>query len=188
MGIPNHITINPPAISLFEPDALATNTLILANLAPQAFENEGSAVRVVLERFGRVVRLSLLKSFLRVVVVFDSTADSQHAKDALHMVEFLGRELRVYFGDHTDTTHLSNPSAQPLNFLRVPEPEKNFLLSPPGSPPIGWVQLRESSPVSGGHNDALLDALHQLENDEGAQGMEFVLDAGSAITVEEEEE
>jgi hypothetical protein len=39
----------------------------------------------------------------------------------------------------------------------VPEPEKNFLLSPPGSPPVDWRQEREQSPHSGGHSALFSD-------------------------------
>ncbi|KAI8813747.1 hypothetical protein BJ742DRAFT_377668 [Cladochytrium replicatum] len=53
-----------------------------------------------------------------------------------------------------------------MEYLQVPPFEKNFLLSPPGSPPIGWVQTKEAGPVPGGHSEALWDALtKQLEND-----------------------
>jgi hypothetical protein len=30
--------------------------------------------------------------------------------------------------------------------LQVPELEKNWLISPPGSPPVGWQQIREDPP------------------------------------------
>ena len=56
--------------------------------------------------------------------------------------------------------------------LQVPQAEKNFLLSPPGSPPVGWVQLQESGPAQGGHSQ-LHDVWHELMNEN------FSLDAGS---------
>ena len=36
-----------------------------------------------------------------------------------------------------------------MDLLSVPEPENNFLLSPPGSPPIGWKQTREEASKGG---------------------------------------
>lgn len=34
------------------------------------------------------------------------------------------------------------------NFLDVPENEKNFAISPPTSPPVCWIQTKESLPTS----------------------------------------
>lgn len=33
------------------------------------------------------------------------------------------------------------------NYLKLPALEKQFLISPPCSPPVGWEQSRESEPV-----------------------------------------
>jgi len=80
----------------------------------------------------------------------------------MHNQEFLdGKVLKVYYGEHTDlTAPVSN------NLLQVPPVEKNFLLSPPGSPPIGWVQSTESVPSRGGHHAAMLSSLMELQDDD----------------------
>ncbi|EDQ89931.1 uncharacterized protein MONBRDRAFT_3061, partial [Monosiga brevicollis MX1] len=44
--------------------------------------------------------------------------------------------------------------------LEVPAPTKQFLISPPASPPIGWEPSHEEPPVV---NHALVDALMSLE-------------------------
>ncbi len=46
-------------------------------------------------------------------------------------------------------------------YLKVPEIEKNFLLSPPGSPPLDWRQAKESAPYTGGHSALFSDAEFQ---------------------------
>ncbi|KAJ3021155.1 hypothetical protein HKX48_009074 [Thoreauomyces humboldtii] len=145
----------------------ATNTIIITNLTPAAFQNGGDRIRKVLEEYGNVTQFILIKSFSRILAVFQRTADAQRARRELHEGPKLDVSTRVYFGEHTDTTHLLNPEAgRTIDHLQVPALERNFLLSPPGSPPVDWVQIRESAPVAGGHSDALMAALRELEGDD----------------------
>ena len=95
------------------------------------------------------------------------------AKTELHGQSLMGSSIRIYYGmvwntcqtkktrrevthkaryQHTDTDLLLSPTAATDQYLRVPEIEKNFLLSPPGSPPLDWTQERESAPFTGPHS------------------------------------
>ncbi|KAH8926000.1 hypothetical protein BT69DRAFT_1279221 [Atractiella rhizophila] len=65
--------------------------------------------------------------------------------------------LRVYFGPRTDPALLSEPS-----FLQVPTTDKNFLISPPGSPPVGWEQIVEDPPNAAPLAQDLMQALRYL--------------------------
>lgn len=66
--------------------------------------------------------------------------------------------LRVYRADPTPISSSSNPDI----YLHPPEHEKNFLISPPGSPPVGWEPTREEPPNSTPLADDLIHALEQL--------------------------
>ncbi|KDQ18670.1 hypothetical protein BOTBODRAFT_29049 [Botryobasidium botryosum FD-172 SS1] len=51
---------------------------------------------------------------------------------------------------------------EPSN-LEVPRPEKNFLISPPGSPPVGWEPIEEDPPNTMTLAQDLIHALERLE-------------------------
>ncbi|KAJ3071613.1 hypothetical protein HDU98_005051 [Podochytrium sp. JEL0797] len=153
-----------------------TNTLLFTNLHHSVFESSGSELRSLVERNGgrgHIVRFIPITSFFRFLVVFDSPETAAIVKQELHGTDFLGQKtVRVYFGDNTDSNHLMNPNAgNTMNLLQVPPLEKNFLLSPPGSPPVGWVQPSEAQPSRGGHHQAMIDALVKLADED-----DFALD------------
>ncbi|KAI8930342.1 Calcipressin-domain-containing protein [Entophlyctis helioformis] len=159
------------------PEPIATNTLILTNLTPEAFEQQGQAVRDLLQQsYGSLARLVILKSFGRMLAVFADTHVAMRAKTELHKTQFQNKELRVYYGQHTDLNQLDPNAGVRLNLLQVPEIERNFLLSPPGSPPVGWEQPKEAHPVAGGHSEALIE-LHMSALSLAA----FALDGGEEI-------
>jgi calcipressin-2 len=88
------------------------------------------------------------------------------------------KSLRLYRADRTDIER--DPSE---HYLRPPELEKNFLISPPGSPPVGWEQIREDPPNATPLAEDLIHALRKLEVDaqfrrtkvEGQKGLELLL-------------
>ncbi|KAJ1339563.1 hypothetical protein BSLG_005810 [Batrachochytrium salamandrivorans] len=101
---------------------IATNTLVFTNLALEAFDNQGHALRnELLSKYQHLIKLVILKSF--------------------------GRML--------DLSQLGLDGKMKQTLLSVPQLERNFLLSPPGSPPVGWEQPKELAPVTGGHTEAL---------------------------------
>lgn len=69
-------------------------------------------------------------------------------------------------------------------YLHPPAIEKNFLISPPGSPPVGWEQIREDPPNATPLADDLIAALRKLEIQaefgrtqmEGRRGVEVLID------------
>ncbi|KAG0209005.1 carbohydrate-binding module 1 protein [Mortierella sp. GBA30] len=134
---------------------VATNTLTVTNLEAVHFEKETMLkLKTIAESFGEVYYFAPIKSFYRVFVVFHSTMDAQRAKVQLHNTAFEDTTLRVYFGQHTEIS--IDPAS---HYLHPPELEKNWLISPPGSPPIGWSQVREDPPNSLNLSDDLVKAL-----------------------------
>ncbi len=172
---------NDQIVSVFSP--AITNTLILAQLDSNCFQTQQlEDLKTKLNKYGQVTAFAALKSFGRILVVFAETMQSLRCRIALEKdEEFHGK---VYFGDyvHLDgdyTVAGSKPGAQ-ASFLQVPGNERNFLISPPGSPPIGWVQTEEAGPNPNPHADDIMQALRELANDplelDAAELEDFALD------------
>jgi len=80
------------------------------------------------------------------------------------------------------------------NYLRPPPVEKNFLISPPGSPPVGWEQIKEDPPNATPLAADLMNALKRLEFQErrmscnGSPSLEVLLhpeESGVGVFVED---
>ncbi|RKP02270.1 hypothetical protein CXG81DRAFT_25049 [Caulochytrium protostelioides] len=183
---------------------VATNTLILADLPPAAFKDHAAAVFARLTPFGAIARATLLQSMARILIVYRSTPDAVDARAQLDgmpiavtddiaaarrvaLPETAGPAVaaaaatqaapdpslatavfRIYYGEHTDLDDTTS------RLLQLPQLERNFLLSPPGSPVEGWVQGREEGPYVGGHSAIYYES--DLDPDD------FDLDGGASVS------
>jgi hypothetical protein len=69
------------------------------------------------------------------------------------------------------------------NYLRPPALEKNFLISPPGSPPVGWVPIREDPPNPTPLADDLIAALRKLQQHKRSSTLEVLLEPNEGAGV-----
>ena len=126
--------------SKMETDQNSTN-LIVTNVPKKLFTNEEvkQAFRDLFKTYNPD-NFVFLPSFNRVRVSFSTPKDSQNAIKELQNHCFHSAHLKL-LSLKTISFGRSNTS------LRPPTPEKQFLISPPASPPVGWEQVREDEPV-----------------------------------------
>ncbi|XP_007578242.1 PREDICTED: calcipressin-1-like [Poecilia mexicana] len=100
--------------------------------------------------FDPEVQFQYFRSFRRVRISFRDALAAAEARLRLHKTDFNGKEMRLYF---PQSVHIGSPRLEP------PKPEKQFLISPPASPPVGWEQSQDATPVI---NYDLLCAISKL--------------------------
>ncbi|XP_051567088.1 calcipressin-1-like isoform X1 [Myxocyprinus asiaticus] len=115
--------------------------------------------------FDSNVTFQFFKSFRRVRINFTDALAAAEARAKLHKSDFNGREVRLYFAQ---SVHIGSPHLEP------PKPDKQFLLSPPPSPPVGWEQSKDATPVI---NYDLLCAIARL-----GPGEKYELQPGTPTT------
>ncbi|XP_021364607.1 calcipressin-2-like isoform X2 [Mizuhopecten yessoensis] len=96
----------------------------------------------VFRYFDESVTFNFLKSFRRVRVNFSHPEFAVKAKLSLHEMEVCGTCIKCYMAQPRDK---SRDKTDP--HLQLPALTKQFLISPPASPPVGWEPVTESEPI-----------------------------------------
>ncbi|KAI8051973.1 Calcipressin-domain-containing protein [Syncephalis plumigaleata] len=158
-----------------------SNTLLITQLTPECFtghalENlrikleslaSGATTNITTTTMGSSSRQGSAKpacihkfiplpSFARVMVVMRRETDALRIKLAFDRANWSGQEIRVYFGEHTSLEEKKN------TLLGVPDNDRLWLISPPGSPPVDWESTREDPPNLRTHADDLFAALNRV--------------------------
>ncbi|EFX73053.1 hypothetical protein DAPPUDRAFT_215632 [Daphnia pulex] len=137
-----------------EGELLATS-LIVTNLPNELFFQQElkTELEALFRTFDETATFHYLRSFRRARVDFSSNSIATKARVHLHHTPFGDSVMNCFFGQPP----LINKNSQ--QFLQIPPPVRQFLISPPASPPVGWAPAPESGPVV---NFDLLSAIASL--------------------------
>ncbi|KAG5267722.1 hypothetical protein AALO_G00224910 [Alosa alosa] len=143
------------------------NALIACKVLEDVFNDDQLKARfeAVFLAFDAGTTFQFFKSFRRVRINFTDALAAAEAREKLHKTDFNGKEMRLYFAQ---SVHIGSPSLQP------PKPDKQFLISPPASPPVGWQQTPDAQPLI---NYDLLRAVSKL-----GPGEQYELHTGTPTT------
>jgi len=120
-----------------------TKTLVVTNVDSEVFVDEliKSEFEAEFLAFDKTAAFYYIRTFRRVRIDFSSSSPAAAARSSLNMKVFGVNPIHCYF------IKVYGPSAPEEAFLQPPPLEKQFLISPPCSPPVGWEQPREGQPV-----------------------------------------
>ncbi|KAJ5164487.1 Calcipressin [Penicillium coprophilum] len=153
---------NMPALSQPTPPS---NTLLITNLhdllvfQPSALEEIRNQITAV----APLNSFSPLPSMRRIVCSFQNESDATAVRKLLDGKRLLNRDVypRIYFGEPTAILDGGRPK-----LLEAPQVSKMFFISPPPSPPHGWVVRNEDPPNKEVHATDLAHALSKLNTDQ----------------------
>ncbi|KAI9741302.1 MAG: hypothetical protein M1834_003019 [Cirrosporium novae-zelandiae] len=143
----------PPLIQPSPP----SNTLLITNLNNPAIFHPATLteIRNLISENAELYSFSPLKSFRRIICSFYSTSDAVHIRQLMDGETVFDSRARIYFGEPTPI----RPTDQ---YLAAPKSQRLFFISPPPSPPVGWVMHNEGPPNKDVHADDLAAALAKL--------------------------
>ncbi|XP_056595520.1 calcipressin-1 [Triplophysa dalaica] len=143
------------------------NALIACKVAEDVFNEHHLKVQfeALFREFDQGASFQFFKSFRRVRINFTDVLAAAEARVKLHKSDFNGKEMRLYFAQ---SIHIGSSRLEP------PKPDKQFLISPPASPPVGWEQSQDATPYI---NYDLLRAVTKL-----GPGEQYELHTGTTNT------
>ncbi|EGD93665.1 hypothetical protein TESG_01205 [Trichophyton tonsurans CBS 112818] len=141
-----------------------SNTLLITDLNDLSLFQPSSldSIKAHITATAPLNSFSPLPSFRRIVCSFLTVEDAIKVRQLLDREPLQGKgRARVYFGENTPIQTDSDEMRR-SNLLEAPQSQKMFFISPPPSPPHGWMMRNEEPPNKDVHASDLADALGRL--------------------------
>ncbi|KAJ5594887.1 uncharacterized protein N7459_001095 [Penicillium hispanicum] len=171
---------NIPPLSQPSPPS---NTLLITDLHKLVLFQPSSLdeIRNKITAVAPLNSFSPLPSLRRIICSFHSDEDAITIRKMLEGKPLLNQDVRprIYFGEPTPILG-ENETHRPKQLLEAPQLDKLFFISPPPSPPHGWVMRNEDPPNKEVHASDLANALAKLKTD---QPESFAVDPATPVSI-----
>ncbi|RWS26302.1 Calcipressin-3-like protein [Leptotrombidium deliense] len=133
------------------------NSLIVTSVDSRVFSSGDTRTEfeALFKKFEPNVTFQYFKSFKRVRVNYNNPLFAARARIECDQRKVGDGIINCYFGQMADSPSKEHND----NLLQPPSPVRQFLISPPASPPVGWQPCDEAHPII---NYELLAALSNL--------------------------
>ncbi|XP_054708692.1 calcipressin-2-like [Uloborus diversus] len=135
-------------------------SVIITNVENEIFTDEYRKIEFeeIFQHFDEGASFQYFKSFRRVRVNFTNPTAAAKARIQCHQTKIGDSVVNCYFAQPIASTGNKDGEASD-SYLQPPSPVRQFLISPPASPPVGWEPVDEARPCI---NYDLLSALAKL--------------------------
>ncbi|KAL5234612.1 hypothetical protein ACI65C_002022 [Semiaphis heraclei] len=118
-------------------------SLIVTNVDPAIFKDDDlkKEMEMLFSRFGEIISVQYFRSFKRIRVNYGTSVSAATARIQMHQIRFYDTIINCYFAQPVTPIDAAD------QHLQLPAPVKQFLISPPPSPPEGWVPRAEGEPL-----------------------------------------
>ena len=146
---------SPRSIDDLVHDEDLPTSVIVTNVDPRVFKHDEvkHEMEGLFKQFGEDATFQYFRSFRRMKVNYSSPSAAANARIQLHQAHFGETDINCYFAQPVTPIDMEDQHLQP------PALTKQFLISPPASPPVGWQPREEGEPLV---NHDLLAAIANL--------------------------